>query len=71
MLLKPNDQIFLNKKITVKDYNKYYLSNLSDEKIKFCFFIKNFIQKDKIIKNLTIPKDIFSYVKKNFLNKKK
>jgi hypothetical protein len=71
LLLRPNDQIYLNKDLSVHEYNKYYLTNLLNERLKFCFFIKNPIKKDNIIENFTIPKNIFFYVKENFLSKKR
>ena len=48
--------------------NKYYLNNLSNERLKFLFFIKNPIKKDGVIDNLTIPQNILFYVKENFFN---
>jgi|694.fasta_scaffold93410_1 hypothetical protein len=68
MLLKPYDQIYFNKKLSNENYNSYYKKILEDNKIKFLFFINNPNQKPALIKNYTVPENIFTYVKNNFLN---
>ena len=71
ILLKPFDQLYFNKNLKIKDYHKFYKKNLEDEKIKFSFFIKNPTQKQNIVSNYTIPENILSYVKNNYLSQNK
>jgi hypothetical protein len=71
MLLRPYDQIYFNRNLTNKKYNFYYKKILEDDKIKFLFFVKNPNQKQTNIKNYTVPENILTYVKSNFLSLKK
>jgi hypothetical protein len=71
ILFRPYDQIYFNNKLSNENYNSYYNKILEDNKIKFLFFIRNPDQKQALIKNYTIPENILSYVKNNFLNFKK
>lgn len=71
LLMKPYDQLYYNKNIKIEDYNKYFYKNLADEKLKFTFFIKNPVQKQKIFDDFTLPENILSYVKTNQENQSK
>lgn len=71
LLMKPYDQLYYNNNLKISEYNKYYLKNLADEKLKFTFFIKNPIQKQKIIDDFTKPENILNYVKTNQENQNK
>ena len=71
LLMKPYDQLYYKNNLKLNEYNRYYLKNLADEKLKFTFFIKNPIQKQKIIDDFTKPENILNYVKTNQENQNK